>query len=173
MKGLYEPEYIKILRKSQFRGKDQLAILDRGRLSGYRGITDIAFNKIDKAFILVNDFIDKIYNKLEMVVIDHTTKDQANFDEVREAQMHPNNPVPCEPGTEKETCHSSPSIDFEDLNILQEKLASLLLFKASYSSRYHHPTCKKNTYGLTQYETIQFKQSMISLINQMNRSPHF
>ncbi|KAJ1609072.1 hypothetical protein OJ253_1677 [Cryptosporidium canis] len=173
MKGLYEPEYIKILRKNQFRGKDQLAILDRSRLSGYPGITDIAFNKIDKAFILVNDFIDKIYNKFEMAVIDHTTKDQANFGEVREMQMHPNIPVSCEPETEKETCHSSPSIDFEDLSVLQEKLASLLLFKASSSNRHHPPACKKNTYGLTQYETIQFKQSMISLINQINRSSHF
>lgn len=48
---IYEPEYIKILRKSQFCGKDnKLVKLNKNENFSDQGITRIAFEKIDKAF---------------------------------------------------------------------------------------------------------------------------
>lgn len=52
MERIYEPEYIKILRRTQFREKDQLAKFNKNDDFSSRRITDIAFNKIDKVFIV-------------------------------------------------------------------------------------------------------------------------
>lgn len=58
---IYEPEYIKILRKSQFRGKDnKLVKFNKNENFSDQGITRIAFEKIDKAFTVslkLNNFV--------------------------------------------------------------------------------------------------------------------
>lgn len=52
MERIYEPEYIKILRRSQFREKDQ--VVKFAKNDGFNGqrITDSAFKKIDNVFIV-------------------------------------------------------------------------------------------------------------------------
>lgn len=60
MKRIYEPEYIKILRKSQFRNKEQTRNFEKNKSFCGKIITDVAFEKIDKAFIVslkINNFV--------------------------------------------------------------------------------------------------------------------
>lgn len=118
----------------------------------------------------VNDFIDKLYNKLEMAVIDKETEDRMDFGEIQASQIYSNNPISSENTSKIEPPPSSAQINFEDLNTLNEKLASLLLNKVSSSNKCLHHACRKNSYGLTQYETIQFKKSIVNLIHQMNKN---
>lgn len=107
---------------------------------------------------------------LEMVVIENTTGDRIDLEEIQKIPTYPNNSTMSDAIGKKETRPSSAQINFEDLNILNEKLASLLLNKVNSSNKCLHNTCRKNSYGLTQYETVQFKKSIINLINQMNKN---
>ncbi|OII70772.1 uncharacterized protein cubi_00917 [Cryptosporidium ubiquitum] len=169
MKRIYEPEYIKILRKSQFRGKDQLINFDRNKSFYSKGITDVAFEKIDKAFIVINEFIDKIYNKLEMISIDNKKKVNLNVGEIHTIQIYPKEPINNYSDIKKENYSNSTQINFQNFDLLNDKLASLLFNKVNSSNKHYQYSFQKKNYGLTHNETIQFKKSITNLINQINR----
>ncbi|OLQ16963.1 hypothetical protein ChUKH1_09265 [Cryptosporidium hominis] len=168
---IYEPEYIKILRKSQFCGKDnKLVKLNKNENFSDQGITRIAFEKIDKAFTLVNGFIDKMCNKLEIVINNNkVTKNYQNSDGIHTFQIYQNEQIKDNSTTKKETSSNTSQINFQDLSLLNDKLASLLFNKVSSSNNDCQQSFEKNNYGLTQSETIQFKRSIINLVNQMNK----
>ncbi|KAK9173411.1 Uncharacterized protein cmbei_3001040 [Cryptosporidium meleagridis] len=171
---IYEPEYIRILRKSQFRGKDnKLVKFNKSENISDQGITGIAFEKIDKAFIIVNGFIDKMFNMLEMAINDKVTKNYQNSDETHTIQIYQNEQIRDNSATKKEASSNTSQINFQDLSLLNDKLASLLFNKVSSSNNYCQQPFEKNNYGLTQSETIQFKRSIINLVDQINREFSF
>ncbi|KAL5369454.1 hypothetical protein CPHLJ_3g1040 [Cryptosporidium parvum] len=174
MRMIYEPEYIKILRKSQFRGKDnKLVKFNKNENFSDQGITRIAFEKIDKAFTVVNGFIDKMCNKLEIVINDNKATNYQNSDEIHTFQIYQNEQIKDNSTIKKEISSNTSQINFQDLSLLNDKLASLLFNKVSSSNNYCQQSFEKNNYGLTQSETIQFKRSIINLVNQMSKDFSF
>ncbi|TRY52330.1 Uncharacterized protein CTYZ_00002820 [Cryptosporidium tyzzeri] len=174
MRMIYEPEYIKILRKSQFRGKDnKLVKFNKNENFSDQGITRIAFEKIDKAFNLVNGFIDKMCNKLEIVINNNNATNYQNSDEIHTFQIYQNEQIKDNSTTKKEISSNTSQINFQDLSLLNDKLASLLFNKVNFSNNYCQQFFEKNNYGLTQSETIQFKRSIINLVNQMSKDFSF
>ncbi|KAH8585065.1 uncharacterized protein ELE39_001016 [Cryptosporidium sp. chipmunk genotype I] len=108
-----------------------------------------------------------------MAIIDNKTRKNPNPGEINTIQIYPNEQIKDISTIKKETFSNSTQINFQDLNVLNDKLASLLFNKVSSSNNYCQQFFEKNNYGLTRSETIQFKKSMVNLINQMNKDFSF
>ncbi|CUV04951.1 unnamed protein product [Cryptosporidium hominis] len=109
-------------------------------------------------------------NKLEIVINNNkVTKNYQNSDGIHTFQIYQNEQIKDNSTTKKETSSNTSQINFQDLSLLNDKLASLLFNKVSSSNNDCQQSFEKNNYGLTQSETIQFKRSIINLVNQMNK----
>lgn len=107
------------------------------------------------------------------MIIINKTKVNSNIREIQTIQMYPNDHANNCSVVKKEIYSNSNQINFQNLNILNDKLASLLFNRANSSSKCYQYSFKKNNYGLTHSETIQFKKSIMNLINQMNKDFSF
>ncbi|KAF7456115.1 hypothetical protein HWI79_3371 [Cryptosporidium felis] len=162
IKRIYEPEYIKVLKKSYFRNKDKK--VETSNINKNQGFTAITIQKIDRMFLVANDFFDMICNNIEKRLainkednIEDDIQMESISDEALKSEVLTRCEVPC----------PSSQVNFKDLNVLNEKLATLL-FNRVGSSKIHEYSKHRKNYGLTTTETVQFKKSMISLVSQMN-----